>query len=326
MVLPKLAIATVSLGRVAANHLLTTKLEAASRAGYDGVELTFECLDHHSKLIKSTADLPRPERLKEGAKDVRQRADALKLEIISIQPFMQYDALITWETRFEEAELWLELCGILGASFLQIPTAIYPLLLSEIDISIQNIASNMRRLADKAAEGGITLAYEAPAWAHAAKTWEEIDVLIKTINRPNVKHCLDTFHIGIFYAGDARSPETNYLLPGFEAKLVPSLQRLRDTLKPEDIAYFQLSDACPIDYKQVGYPNVDLSQPDLLTWSRNGRPFPFETDHGALLQNSVVDISKAVFATGFRGWVSMEVFHAEHYNKKDRRAGSHAGG
>jgi 4-hydroxyphenylpyruvate dioxygenase len=42
-----------------------------------------------------------------------------------------------------------------------------------------------------------------------------------------------------------------------------------------------------------------------MTWSRNCRVFPYE---GIL---PLAPCVKAVFDTGFRGWVSMEVFHTE---------------
>lgn len=50
-----------------------------------------------------------------------------------------------------------------------------------------------------------------------------------------------------------------------------------------------------------------------MTWSRNCRIFPCEPEeYGGVLP--ALDVCRAVFDIGFTGWVSMEVFHTQHYD------------
>ncbi|KAI5478875.1 hypothetical protein MNV49_004509 [Pseudohyphozyma bogoriensis] len=309
MVLPKIAIASINVGRAAGGHSIETKIKAAANAGFDGLELAFECLDLHSQALSPNATPY--DALRAGAKDVRGLADQYGIEVMALQPFMRYDAVKEWQERFEDGKLWIELCGVLGAKILQIPTCTYPVLPSQIDPTPSHLAENIARLADAAAPHGIQLAYEAPAWGMAMDTWQEVDNVIKLANRPNVGHCLDTFHIAAVVAGDVTSPSTSYLKPDAAPLLKASLDELTTTIKPNEIVYFQLSDANAVDLSQKAYPVKDLDQPDLMTWSRNCRIYPCE--EGAVLLS--VDVCKAVFATGYKGWVSMEVFHADLYSK-----------
>jgi 4-hydroxyphenylpyruvate dioxygenase len=116
--------------------------------------------------------------------------------------------------------------------------------------------------------------------------------------------CLDTFHIAAVAAGDPFNKEFPVRTDGL-ARLDRSLDELRKTVKVGEIGYFQLSDAVAADEEQRGYPVRDLEQPPFMTQSRNCRVFPGE---GAL---PVLPVAKTVFDMGYRGWVSMEVFHPD---------------
>ncbi|GAA6008603.1 hypothetical protein JCM10207_007175 [Rhodosporidiobolus poonsookiae] len=300
----KLAIATVTLGRVAAGHALIKKLQAASEAGYEGVELTYECFaDYNSSR-------GRADRLADrltSASEVRQLADSLNLDIISLQPFMNYDALQDPSARLEVGKEWVLLCEALGARWLQIPSAVYPLAAEEYTTSFERIAANLCLLADFAAEHSVELAYEAPSWGIAAQTWQDIDKIIKLAQWPNIRHCLDSFHIATHSLYD---PKTLQPLSDGPDRLRKSLDELK-TLPAKDIAYVQFSDGCSVDLSQPDYPVKDLSQPAFCTWSRNARCHPFD---GTL---PLVDIGKAFFETGFEGWVAMESFHTEMWEKEE---------
>jgi Sugar phosphate isomerases/epimerases len=170
-------------------------------------------------------------------------------------------------------------------------------------------AANIRRLGLLAQQYNITVAYEAPAWGIHINTWQQIRDIIKLVNLPNVRHCLDTFHIAAKEAGDPFNSAAP-VRPDGMSRLQNSLREMQRTLKASDIAYLQLSDATVADPEQKGYPRRDLKQPPFMTQSRNCRIFPCEPAHfGGTLP--LLDVAKTVFDMGYRGWVSMEVFHTD---------------
>ncbi|GAA6027976.1 hypothetical protein JCM8097_001810 [Rhodosporidiobolus ruineniae] len=292
----KLAIATVTLGRVALGHTLPTKLEAAGQAGYDGVELTYECFSAYNTSLGRTDSLD--DRL-ETAADVAKLASSFSLEIISLQPFMNFDALQDCSERLEVGKEWVQICAKLNARWLQIPSAVYPIPLDQATTDYEVIAANLRLLADYAFPYEVELAYEAPSWGVAAKSWQDIDKIINLVDRPNIRHNLDTFHIATYEMYD---PMTVQPRPDGDERLKKSLEAL-EKLDPNKIAYVQLSDGAPVDLSQSSYPVTDPSLPPFCIWSRNARVHPYD---GHL---PVARIAQAFFDTGFEGWVSQESFH-----------------
>ena len=115
--------------------------------------------------------------------------------------------------------------------------------------------------------------------------------------------CLDTFQTG---GGEWADPTTESGLrediprDGLEERFEKSLQDLSATVPSEKIFILQVSDA----YKKKiqNEPNCNGLRPR-GQWSTNLRPLPF---HGGYLP--VVQFTKAVLKTGFRGWFSTEVF------------------
>lgn len=162
------------------------------------------------------------------------------------------------------------------------------------------------------------IAYEAVAWGTHTNTWQQChDILRLADNHPNFRLVIDTYHIGALAVG-----EENTCLAqrdgGFES-LRCTMEELRQRLEPSDIAYLQLSDIAPPedDVSTVSsrtnissaLPPPDPLQPQLMTQSRNRRIFPCE---GGTLP--VLEMAKTVLVdVGFRGWVSMEVFHEDHW-------------
>ncbi|KAM0755372.1 xylose isomerase-like protein [Meredithblackwellia eburnea MCA 4105] len=322
MVLPKIAICSIALGRAPAGHKLPFKLKVAKQVGYEGIELVMECLEYHAQdLNKELYLTDRRTALLQASEDVRRIADDLGLEVITIQPLQKYDALRPHlvADRLAEAKFWIECIAILGGKILQVPTCLFPATLDELDISDDNIAKNMGLLADACAEKGLEVGYEAPSWGIAFGDWQSIERIIKLSGRRNIKHCLDTFHIGAYECGDPQNAEAGSLKPDAKERLAKSLDELKKALKAEDISYFQLSDAQPIDLSQKSYPtNLRLppEAPIQMVWSRNCRIYPCEPEHGGILP--CVEIAKAIFETGFRGWCSMEVFHPGLYEEGEQ--------
>lgn len=166
----------------------------------------------------------------------------------------------------------------------------------------------MKRLGLLAQKYNLQVGYEAPAWGIHLNTWQQIHEIIRLVDLPNVQHCLDTFHISAKEAGDpfcAQAP----IRPGGLESLHGSLDKMKRTVTPNQIAYLQLSDATVADPSQKGYPRRDLKQPPYMTQSRNCRIFPCESQNGGVLP--AIEVAQAVFDLGYTGWVSMEVFHTD---------------
>jgi 4-hydroxyphenylpyruvate dioxygenase len=118
-----IAIATNALGKSIAGHTIESKLTAAKRHGFDGVELAIECLEHHASTAGFARKGTREDQLRAAAADIRSKGSTLSLEIIALNPFGSYDGLMEEEdieSRLREAELWLQLCQILKAPILQV--------------------------------------------------------------------------------------------------------------------------------------------------------------------------------------------------------------
>ena len=139
-----------------------------------------------------------------------------------------------------------------------------------------------------------------------APDWKDVWDIVRRVDCPNIGLCLDTYQTA---GGEWADPTTKSGLleskgsqEEMEKKFHESLQDLSATVPAEKIYILQISDAYkpkkPLD------PNPDESglRPR-GRWSMSLRPVPF--DGGYL---PVVDVTKAVLRTGFRGWFSMEVF------------------
>lgn len=179
---------------------------------------------------------------------------------------------------------------------------------------IRKIADNLRRLGELALKYDKVVAYEATAWGIHIDTWQQTRDIVALVDLPNVRLCLDTFHIAAKEAGDPFN-KTAPIRPDGIRNLKQSLAEMSRTIGPSDIGYLQLSDATVADPDQRDYPRRDLNQPPFMTQSRNCRIFPCEPpQYGGILP--ALDVAKTIFGMGYRGWVSMEVFH-RHLWKSD---------
>lgn len=183
----------------------------------------------------------------------------------------------------------------------QVASCIYPLA-RPLTRDPKQIAANMRKLGLLAQKHNKIVAFEGVVFGIDINTWQKAQNILQLVGLPNVRQCVDTFHIAAGEAGDPLNLDAPLRPDGME-RLKRSLEEFRRDVLPADIGYFQLSDGMPADRLQMGYHLRDLDQPPYMTQSRNCRPFPGE---GVL---PVMEVSKAVFDTGYRGWVSMEVFH-----------------
>ena len=77
-------------------------------------------------------------------------------------------------------------------------------------------AAQLRALAERAAERGIRIAYEALAWGRHVNDYEHAWRIVERADHPNLGMCLDSFHIlsrGTDPATIARHPRRQDLLP-----------------------------------------------------------------------------------------------------------------
>ena len=133
--------------------------------------------------------------------------------------------------------------------------------------------------------------------------WE----IVKAVDRPNVGLCLDTFQTA---GSEWADPTTSSGLieghtggkEGLERDFKASLEELAETVPKEKIFFLQISDAYKLD-EPLSKEEDESGLRPRGRWSHDYRPMTF--DGGYL---PVVDVTKAVLQTGFRGWFSVEIF------------------
>jgi sugar phosphate isomerase/epimerase len=164
--------------------------------------------------------------------------------------------------------------------------------------------ADLQELADLLAEKHFRICYENWCWSTHAPNWTDVWDIVKKVDRPNVGLCLDTFQIA---GGEWADPTTESgLIEGLsksdlESKFQQSLDKLGRTIPKDKIYLLQISDAY-----RVSPPLTNAEEDGLRPrgrWSHDYRPLPF---NGGYLP--VVEVTKAVLKTGFRGWFSYEVF------------------
>lgn len=196
----------------------------------------------------------------------------------------------------------------------QIPSCTYPVEESSISSDYGKIAENLRRLGRLAQKYDVKLAYEAPVWGIHINTWQQTRDIAALTGLPNIRFCLDTYHIAAKEAGDPFN-SVNPVRSDGPRRLKESLEELKRTVQASDIGYLQLSDATVADPEQKGYHNQDMKQPPFMTQSRNCRIFPCEpSQYGGTLP--ALDVAKTIFEMGYTGWVSMEVFNTDLWDKR----------
>ncbi|MEY9995901.1 4-hydroxyphenylpyruvate dioxygenase [Streptomyces sp. V4I8] len=166
------SIATVSL-----SGSLTEKLTAASRAGFDGVEI-FE-----NDLLASPLT---PE-------EIRARCADLGLTVDLYQPMRDIEAVPADEfaRNLRRARHKFELMRRLGADTVLVCSSVHPLAVDDDALA----AYHLRQLAEVAQEFGIRVAYEALAWGRHVSTYDHAWRIVEAADHPALGTCLDSFHI-----------------------------------------------------------------------------------------------------------------------------------
>ncbi len=210
------AIATVCLSGV-----LHEKLDAIATAGFKGVEI-FE------NDLLSFNGTPR---------DVRRLIEGLGLKTIAFQPFRDFEGMPAdrRSRAFQRAERKFDLMQELDCDLLMICSNVSPESLGGID----RAAEDLRELAERAAQRGLRVGFEALAWGRHINDYRDAWEVVRRADHAAVGVVLDTFHIL------ARRTD---------------LGTIR-SIPPERIFLVQAADA-------------PLLAMDYLSWSRHYRNFP----------------------------------------------------
>ncbi|KAK9563322.1 hypothetical protein V6Z77_003689 [Aspergillus fumigatus] len=285
------------------------KLQQAAHQGFKGIEFFYEDLETFA--AQSSGDASRLNILK-GALRIRHLCTSLQLEIIALQPFWFYEGVLdeAEHNRLIDDKLrfWFEICHILHTDMILIPSNFLPPDPETGEPRTTGnrrvIVSDLRQAADLglAQSPPIRFSYEALAWGNHVDTWEQSWDIVRR-DRPNFGLCLDTFNIAArVYADPASASGMTY---NGAKELQRSLARLRQTVDPKRVFLFQVVDGERLKAPLVmGHEWYVAEQPSRMSWSRNARLFAFE--EGGYLP--VKDIARTVFALGYAGWVSMELF------------------
>jgi 4-hydroxyphenylpyruvate dioxygenase len=209
-------IATVCL-----SGTLEDKLAAAAAAGFDGVEI-FE-----NDLIQCA--LP--------AAAVRELCAQLGLTIDLYQPFRDFEAVPpdVFRANLRRAEHKFEVMRQLGADTMLVCSSVSPDAVDDDDLA----AEQLHTLAERAAERGLRIAYEALAWGRFVDTYDHSWRIVRSADHPALGVCLDSFHV----LSKGSDPGGIRIIPG------------------DKIFFLQLADA----------PRLHM---DVLRWSRHHRLFP----------------------------------------------------
>ncbi|MEU4407884.1 TIM barrel protein [Streptosporangium sp. NPDC023963] len=210
-----------SIATVSVSGTLTEKLIAIATAGFDGVEI-FE----NDLLV-----------CPHSPEEIRARAADLGLGIDLYQPFRDFEAVPApmLAANLERAERKFRVMERLGADLLLVCSNVSPATIGDDALA----AEQLRRLAERAAEHGIRIAYEALAWGRHVNEYLHAWRIVRMADHPNLGTCLDSFHI----LSRGSDPIGIEAIPG------------------EKIFFLQLADA-------------PMPAMDVLRWSRHYRCFP----------------------------------------------------
>jgi len=326
--------ATCSIGHKE-THTLPLKLKAIASAGFDGIELSMPDILSYGKQLKGGQE-PDPkdyDTLAEIAQAIRTETEKLGLKILMLQPFANFEGWPRGSKEradaFERAKGWMRIMQAAGTDMLQIGSSDSDP--NKMSTDRNELAADLAELADIFAPKGFRIAYENWCWATRAPTWRDVWDIVRRASRPNIGLCLDTFQSaggewadpttgdGFLHASPclpsssssgAKESDVHSSGPGNEPKpsqavqsaWEQSLRELAATIPAEKIFLLQISDAYKMDPPLEDKPDAEGLRPR-GRWSHDYRPLPF--DGGYL---PVQDFLRAVLGTGFRGWLSVEVF------------------
>ncbi|KAK5104034.1 hypothetical protein LTS08_001918 [Lithohypha guttulata] len=343
-------------------HGIHDKLQAAAGAGLRSVEIFFEDIrqlaiaqrSNPSMIPQSTRSLSRSANTQHAHLTKEQQEQLLcarqirgwckeayrgarPLDIICLQPFMHFEGLLDPQerhARFEKLNFWIQVAEQLGTDLIQIPSNF--LSQSECTGDRSRLIADLREAAKIGAAQSppIRFAYEALCWGTHINTWDAAWSIVEEVDMLNFGTCLDTFNIAGRVHADPEALDGKNA--DADADMSRSIQLLKDTFsdpeKLKKVFYVELCDGerldAPLDPDHEWY---DANQPSRMTWSRNARLYPFETDSKeAAAQDRragylpVTQIFDALLDVGYTGYLSFEVFNRSLNQESSQVIATHA--
>jgi len=304
-----LGIASMCLGRATAGHDLKTKFAAAAEAGYKGVEAFYEDIKIPARQAMKKSGRSFQEELLISAQTFKDLADLYNLEIFVLQPFKNYEGLLSkkrHDEKIDKMKLFFKMAKILGTDLIQIPTMFWK---DKSTGNLDKIVADLQEVADMGAKESppIRFAYEMMAWAPYVESLQQLWKVVKLVDRDNFGMCLDTFQILAVVWADCTSESG--VRPKADEILERDMKEFKAAVPVEKVYFVQLSDAERLQQPiNPSHPWYNARQNPNMTWSRNARLFPLEEKLGGYLPVLRM-LEFWVREWGYRGWVSMEVFN-----------------
>lgn len=177
-----------SIATVSMSGTLEEKLEAASLAGFDGVEI------FDQDLLSSDA----------SPAEIRRRADDLGLKIEMLQPLRDIEAVDPEQFRrsLARAAFKFKTAAVLGAPVVLMCSNVATASIDDSDL----MAEQLHEVGKLAADEGIRVAYEALAWGTFVSDHRRAWQIAAAADHPQIGTCLDSFHI--LSLGHTLDPDT----------------------------------------------------------------------------------------------------------------------
>ncbi|KAK3309334.1 xylose isomerase-like protein [Chaetomium strumarium] len=306
------AFASCSIGLP--RHTLHQKVEAIREAGFDGIELSFPDLQAYaSRHFGRDIAADDYGSLCEAAKAVGRMVAGHGLKILVLQPFANFEGWPRGSAQrreaFARAEAWIDIMEAAGTDMLQVGSSDSPDMSRDVD----QLAADLACLADMLAARGFRLAYENWCWATRAPRWRDVWDIVQKADRPNLGLCLDTFQTAGSEWADPTTKSGRIEAAGgittVEEELceayAASLEGLATTVPADKIFFLQISDAYRPDPPLGEEADPESGLRPRGRWSHDQRPLPYD---GGYLPAPIKQFVRAVLATGFKGWCSIEVF------------------
>ncbi|KAK4144035.1 xylose isomerase-like protein [Dichotomopilus funicola] len=254
-------------------------------AGFDGVELSFPDL---------LASANRYSALYEVENVVGEMCTGYGLKIMSSSrsPTLKPgpEEAHCEKNACSRARGWIKIMSAVGTDMLQVGSSDSRGRSQNID----QLAAEVSELADKLASHGFRLAYENWCWATHAPGLRDVGASVEKAGRPNIGLYLDMFRtvMGVLKC------------KAYEG----SLEELVQTVLAEKVFFLQIRDAYRLDPPLNNMSEHESGLQPRGEWSHEHRSLPY--DGGYLPIQGVV---RAVLQTGFREWLSVEVFDGNKY-------------
>ena len=166
-----------SIATVTLSGALPDKLEAAARAGFDGVEI------FDADLLAFDG----------SPAEVRRIAEDLGLTIVIWQPFRDFEAVdpARLARNLDRAERKFDVMEALGTDLMLVCSSVDPAALADD----ARAAADLVALAERAGARGLRLAYEALAWGRHVNRWRHAWRIVAQAAHPALGIALDSFHV-----------------------------------------------------------------------------------------------------------------------------------